>query len=125
MVKGLHIFRDKFRKYADQYALIGGTACDLAMTAAGLEFRATKDLDIVLCIEAVDAAFVDAFWACSPVANLRSDCSRGADGEARALDGLGKRVLIGCHEACCSCRSGLLNFFRCGGGGAEDDPGKR
>lgn len=62
MVKGLAIFRERFREYSDQYLLIGGTACDLAMTAAGLEFRATKDLDIVLCIEALDTAFVEAFW---------------------------------------------------------------
>jgi hypothetical protein len=63
MVKGLAIFREKFREYSDQYLLIGGTACDLVMTAAGLEFRATKDLDIVLCIEALDTAFIEAFWA--------------------------------------------------------------
>ena len=34
----------------------------VAMDAAGLEFRATKDLDIVLCVEALDATFVTAFW---------------------------------------------------------------
>jgi len=28
----------------------------------GLDFRATKDLDIVLCIEALDRSFVTAFW---------------------------------------------------------------
>jgi len=32
------------------------------MEEAGLEFRATKDLDIVLCVEALDASFVRAFW---------------------------------------------------------------
>jgi hypothetical protein len=42
--------------------LIGGAACDIAMTGAGLAFRATKDLDIVLYVEALDAAFVRAFW---------------------------------------------------------------
>lgn len=63
MVKGLDIFREHFRKYADRYVLIGGAACDIAMTGAGLAFRATKDLDIVLCVEALDAAFVQAFWA--------------------------------------------------------------
>ena len=63
MVKGLDIFRAHFRDYADRYVLIGGTACDIALTAAGLAFRATKDLDIVLCVEALDAAFVQAFWA--------------------------------------------------------------
>ncbi|MHB1022766.1 MAG: nucleotidyl transferase AbiEii/AbiGii toxin family protein [Acidobacteriaceae bacterium] len=62
MVKGLEIFREHFRNYADRYVLIGGAACDIAMTAAGLAFRATKDLDIVLYVEALDAAFVKAFW---------------------------------------------------------------
>jgi hypothetical protein len=32
------------------------------MSAAALPFRATKDLDIVLCVEALDAAFVQKFW---------------------------------------------------------------
>jgi hypothetical protein len=32
------------------------------MTGAGLAFRATKDLDIVLYVEALDAGFVRAFW---------------------------------------------------------------
>jgi hypothetical protein len=62
MVKGLEVFREHFRNYADRYLLIGGAACDLAMSAAALPFRATKDLDIVLCVEALDGAFVQAFW---------------------------------------------------------------
>ncbi len=62
MVKGLEVFREHFRNYADNYVLIGGAACDIAMTNAGLTFRATKDLDIVLYVEALDAAFVRAFW---------------------------------------------------------------
>jgi len=63
MVKGLDIFRVHFQDYADRYVLIGGAACDAAMTEAGLAFRATKDLDIVLIVEALDADFVRAFWA--------------------------------------------------------------
>jgi hypothetical protein len=62
MVKGLEVFREHFRNYADRYVLIGGAACDIAMTGTGLAFRATKDLDIVLFVEALDAAFVRAFW---------------------------------------------------------------
>jgi hypothetical protein len=62
MVKGLEIFCEHFRNYADRYVFIGGTACDIAMTGAGLAFRATKDLDIVLYVEALDAAFIRAFW---------------------------------------------------------------
>jgi len=62
MVKGLEVFREHFRNFADRYVLIGGAACDIAMTGAGLQFRATKDLDIVLYVEAMDASFVRAFW---------------------------------------------------------------
>jgi len=63
MVKGLDIFRRHFQDYSDRYILIGGAACDIATSAAGLGFRVTKDLDIVLCVEALDAAFVGALWA--------------------------------------------------------------
>lgn len=62
MVTGLDVFRGHFREYSNRYLLIGGTACDLLMSDAGLPFRATKDLDIVLCVEALDASFVRAFW---------------------------------------------------------------
>jgi len=34
MVKGLEIFREHFRNYADRFVLIGGAACDIAMTGA-------------------------------------------------------------------------------------------
>ena len=62
MVKGWQRFSAHFAGYGDQFVLIGGTAADLAMADAGLEFRATKDLDIVLVIEALTPAFVDRFW---------------------------------------------------------------
>ncbi len=63
MIRGLDIFRDHFSGFADHYVLIGGAASDLVMDDAGVEFRATKDLDIVLCIEALDVSFAKAFWA--------------------------------------------------------------
>jgi hypothetical protein len=62
MVKGIDQFKAHFAGFADRYVLIGGAACYLAMDEAGLEFRVTKDLDIVLCIEALDAEFVGVFW---------------------------------------------------------------
>lgn len=62
MVRGLDLFRRFFAAHADQYVLIGGTAATLAMEGAGLAFRATKDLDIVLHIEALDARFSATFW---------------------------------------------------------------
>jgi len=55
-------FRGHFSDFRDRYVLIGGAAADLVMDEAGVAFRATKDLDIVLCIEALDRAFAEAFW---------------------------------------------------------------
>jgi len=37
---------NEFHEYADRYVLIGGTACDLAMDEAGLDFRVTNDLNL-------------------------------------------------------------------------------
>jgi len=62
MVRGLDIFRDYFKDYTDKYILIGGTACDLVMQSMGLNFRATKDLDIVLILEVLDIEFATTFW---------------------------------------------------------------
>lgn len=59
---GLDKFRQHFAQFADQYVLIGGTATLLVLEEQDLEARATKDLDIVLCVEALDLAFVRAFW---------------------------------------------------------------
>ena len=61
-MKGLDVFRAWFADYPDQYILIGGTAATLAMEEAGLDFRATKDLDVVLHVEALTPAFGETFW---------------------------------------------------------------
>lgn len=60
MVRGLDVFRQWFKDYSDRYILIGGTAANIAMAEAGAEFRSTKDLDIVLVAEELDAVFVTA-----------------------------------------------------------------
>jgi hypothetical protein len=62
VIRGLDLFKAHFVDFSDHYVLIGGAASDLIMTEAGVDFRATKDLDIVLCIEVLDAAFAEAFW---------------------------------------------------------------
>ena len=62
MVAGIESFKKWFKGNEEQYAIIGGTACDILMTEEGLDFRATKDIDLVLIIEAVDAEFGRKFW---------------------------------------------------------------
>ena len=62
MVKGLSIFQDWFKDFENQYVLIGGTAATITMTEAGLPFRGTKDLDIVLHVEVLTWEFGQKFW---------------------------------------------------------------
>jgi hypothetical protein len=57
MVRGLGLFKKHFTDFQEKYVLIGGTACTLAMEQAGIAFRATKDLDIVLCVETINKDF--------------------------------------------------------------------
>ncbi len=61
MVIGLSTFQRFFEDYTDNYILIGGSACDINLAQQELAFRATRDLDIVLCIETRDAQFINTF----------------------------------------------------------------
>lgn len=63
MVKGIDVFLDYFREYADQYVLIGGAACSVSFEEQDINFgRTTKDLDIVLIVEAQTKEFGERFW---------------------------------------------------------------
>lgn len=62
MVNGIDLFKEHFSDYKEQYTIIGGFACDLLMTDAGLDFRQTVDIDMVIIIEALTTEFASAFW---------------------------------------------------------------
>lgn len=62
MVRGLDTFAAFFAGDEQRYALIGGVATQLLLEDAGLSARATKDLDIVLCVEVLDVAFGRKLW---------------------------------------------------------------
>ncbi|SCA63018.1 Uncharacterized protein SCG7109_AH_00040 [Chlamydiales bacterium SCGC AG-110-M15] len=62
MVRGLEKFREVFSGYTEHFVLIGGTACTVLMNDVDIDFRATKDLDIVLSVEALDKNFLRHFW---------------------------------------------------------------
>lgn len=61
MVRGIEVFKEYFGEYSGQYVFIGGTACDIILGEIGVGFRQTKDLDMVLIIEALNDEFVDKF----------------------------------------------------------------
>lgn len=60
-VVGIEKFREYFAGEEQRYALIGGAACALIFEEVGIEFRATKDLDMVLCVEMVEGSFGEKF----------------------------------------------------------------
>ena len=62
MIKGLEIFRSAFSAFADSYILIGGAACNNNLERTAVPFRATHDLDIVLCVESLTPEFGRMFW---------------------------------------------------------------
>jgi hypothetical protein len=62
MIRGLDKFRAHFTQHQDAFILIGGVACHEWLATQGMQFRATKDIDMVLVIEALDAAFVAQLW---------------------------------------------------------------
>lgn len=62
MVKGMDVFREFFSDYSDQYVLIGGAVCDISFGNNDVDFRATRDLDMVLIVEALTTEFGQRFW---------------------------------------------------------------
>ncbi len=62
MVKGLDTFKRYFAEYEDQYVLIGGAACDIVFESNDTSFRPTRDLDMVLIVEALTPEFGNKFW---------------------------------------------------------------
>jgi hypothetical protein len=63
MVKGLKLFRERFREFAGSMTLIGGAACDQWFDSKGIAFRSTKDLDLVIMTDEVNESFVSTVLA--------------------------------------------------------------
>lgn len=62
MVRGLDAFKEYFKGFENQYVIIGGVACDILFASNEGQFRATRDLDIVLIVEALTPEFGESFW---------------------------------------------------------------
>lgn len=61
-VKGLHLFLSHFKGLEEQFVLIGGAACSVWLAHRDVDFRMTKDIDLVLIVEGLTPAFVQRFW---------------------------------------------------------------
>ncbi len=62
MVKELEKFKEHFAGFEDNYVIIGGTACDIALRDTDMRPRATDDIDIILVIEKLTPEFGQCFW---------------------------------------------------------------
>lgn len=62
MVKGIDKFRDTFNDFTDNYVIIGGVACDVALSGTIMKPRATDDIDMILIVENMTTEFAKAFW---------------------------------------------------------------
>ena len=69
MVVGIDKFREFFKDFPESYIIIGGTACDIIIEEAELVPRATKDIDMILIVEALSPEFVKQFWTFVKEAN--------------------------------------------------------
>lgn len=62
MVIGMESFREAFKEFPNCYTIIGGAACDIIMSDHDTDFRATKDIDMILILEDKYQEFAKAFW---------------------------------------------------------------
>ena len=62
MVRGIEKFKEYFAGCENNCIVFGGTACDILEEEAGMRPRATKDIDIILVVEALTTDFVKRFW---------------------------------------------------------------
>ncbi len=62
MVRGLEKFREHFEGFNDNYVIIGGTACDMALTGSDMPPRATDDIDMILIVDNMTPEFGKRFW---------------------------------------------------------------
>lgn len=77
MIRGLDVFQTHFAGCEKQYVLIGGAACDILFEANNTSFRATRDLDMVLIVEALTTEFGEKLWEFLEKGKYRNKATNG------------------------------------------------
>lgn len=92
-MEGLEKFREAFAEFSDNYIVIGGTACDIAMTGTVVRPRATHDIDMIVIAENITEAFGKRLWQFVQEGGYRPEKRKHVEGEPpkyelyRFLDG--------------------------------------
>ena len=81
-MEGLEKFREAFETYSENYVIIGGTACDIAMTGTAVRPRATHDIDMIVIVEKMTADFAEHFWQFVREGGYRPEKRKQSEGEA-------------------------------------------
>ena len=80
-MEGLEKFREAFEAYSENYVIIGGTACEIAMTGTAVRPRATHDIDMIVIVEKMTADFTEHFWQFIREGGYRPEKRKQAEGE--------------------------------------------
>lgn len=80
-MEGLEKFREAFAEFSDNYVVIGGTACDIAMTGTVVRPRATHDIDMIVIAENITEAFGKRLWEFVKEAGYRPEKRKHIEGE--------------------------------------------
>lgn len=92
-MEGLGKFKEAFEAYSDNYVIIGGTACGIAMSGSSVKPRVTHDIDLIVVVEKMNTAYGERFWQFVKEAGYRPEKRCAKDGESpkyelyRFLDG--------------------------------------
>lgn len=80
-MEGLEKFREAFAEFTDNYIVIGGTSCDIAMTGTVVRPRATHDIDMIVIAENITEAFGERLWQFVREAGYRPEKRKHIEGE--------------------------------------------
>ncbi len=61
-VTGWELFAERFAGFEDCYVVIGGFACEVLLRNSEMDFRATKDIDMIILIDGDFPRFGHVFW---------------------------------------------------------------
>ncbi|MGL4410582.1 MAG: hypothetical protein ACRCTF_00360 [Bacteroidales bacterium] len=62
MMKGIDKIKEYLGEFKSNYVIIGGTAANLNLELQSQRGRVTKDIDMIVICEAINADYVESFW---------------------------------------------------------------
>ncbi len=80
-MEGLNKFREAFEAYSENYVIIGGSACEIAMAGTIVRSRATHDIDMIVIVEKMTKDFAERFWQFIREGGYRPEKRRTKAGE--------------------------------------------